>query len=151
MRQTISELATMASFAISAFTAVIEMRGCPALSWYHWIPTAFLGLGIIFAFFALYQSRWSQRKGYTEIANQHFLNCDVLLDGYIYLACVFDNVTFVYNGGDCGGFNAHCLFGPSLGFRTGDPKVGQMLAFLKEIKMLRQDAFAMYTPKKSAK
>jgi hypothetical protein len=69
------------------------------------------------------------------------------MDGHLYLACRFTNVTFVYNGGNAGGFDGHCLFGGSLGLKTGDPKLGQMLGFLREIKMLRPDSFAMYTPK----
>jgi hypothetical protein len=81
-----------------------------------------------------------------EIANQEFLNTDVLLDGHLYIACRFTNVTFVYNGGDCGGFAGHCLF-KDVGFKTGDPKMGQMLAFLREIKMMREDSFGLYTPK----
>jgi hypothetical protein len=138
----------MGSFGISAFSAVIQIWGCPSTSWHRWIPIAFLALGIIFAFFALYQSRWSQRKGYIEVANQSYLGTDVLLDGYVYLACTFTNVTFIYNGGDAGGFDGYCLFGGSLGFATNDPKVGQMLGFLKEIKMLRPDVFTKYTPKR---
>lgn len=46
------------------------------------------------------------------------------------MACRFTNVTFVYNGG---GFTGHCLF-KDVGLKTGDPKLGQMLAFLREIK-----------------
>jgi hypothetical protein len=118
------------------------------MAWIHWLPVGFLAVGGAFGFVALWQSRWSGSKGYTEIANQEFLNQDVLLDRHLYLACKFTNVTFVYNGGDCGGFNGHCLFGGSMGFKTDDPKMGKMLGFLKEIRMLRPDAFAMYTPKR---
>ncbi len=146
MRRTLNEIATMASFAISALSAVIQLRGCPTGTWFRWIPIAFLGLGILFAFFALWQSRWSKPKGHKEIANQEFLNTDVLLDGHLYIACRFTNVTFVYNGGESGGFTGHCLF-KDVGFKTGDPKMGQMLAFLREIRMMREDSFGLYTPK----
>ena len=47
MRQRISEAATMGSFGISAFSAVIQIWGCPSTSWHRWIPIAFLALGII--------------------------------------------------------------------------------------------------------
>jgi hypothetical protein len=148
MRQAINEAISLGSLVISALSGAVGMWGCPQTAWFHWIPVGFLVLGGVFGFVALWQSRWPQLKGYTEIANQEFLNQDIVLDGHLYLACKFTNVTFVYNGGDCGGFNGHCLFGGSLGFKTGDPKVGQVLGFLKEIRMLRPDAFTQSTPRK---
>jgi hypothetical protein len=148
MRRTLNEIATMASFAVSAFSAVVQLRGCPLSSWYRWIPIVFLGLGILFAFFALWQSRWSKPKGYKEIANQHFLNTDVLLDGYLYVACKFENVTFQYNGADSGGFTGQCLFNGPPSLKTSDPKLKQMLAFLYSIGMIREDSSGLYTPKK---
>ena len=147
MRQAINEAISVTSLVVSALSGVVGVWGCPQTPWLHWVPLCFLAAGGSFGFVALWQSRWSKLKGYTEIANQDFLNQDVVLDGHLYLACRFTNVTFVYNGGDCGGFNGHCLFGGSMGFKTDDPKVGQMLGFLKEIKMLQPDVFARYTPK----
>jgi hypothetical protein len=148
MRQAINEAISVASLLVSALSGAAALWGCPHMTWLRWIPIGFLVLGSTFGFVALWQSRWSKPEGHTEVANQEFMNQDVLLDQHLYLACKFTNVTFVYNGGDCGGFNGHCLFGGSIGFKTSDPKVGQMLGFLKEIKMLRPDAFALYTPKK---
>lgn len=148
MRQAINEAVSVASLVLSALSGVVGVWGCPMTTWFHWIPVALLAIASVFGAWALWQSRWHRAKGYIEIVNQEFLNQDVVLDDHLYLACKFTNVTFVYNGGDCGGFNGHCLFGGSLGFKTGDPKVGQMLGFLKEIEMLRPDAFAKYTPKK---
>jgi hypothetical protein len=146
VRQSINEAISVASLFIGALSGVVEVWGCPQMTWLHWIPLGFLAVGSALGFVALWQSRWLRPKGYKEIANQEFLNQDVLMDGYLYLACRFTNVTFVYNGGECGGFSGHCSFERSLGFKTGDPKIGQMLGFLKEIGMLRPDAFARYTP-----
>jgi hypothetical protein len=147
MRQRIVEGISVASLLVSAIFGLVGVWGCPNAKWLHWTVLGFLMLGSVSGFVALGVARWSQRKGYTEIANQTYLGTDVLLDGHVYLACTFTNVTFVYNGGDSGGFDGHCLFGGSLGFVTGDPKLGQMLGFLREMKMLRPDAFAMYRPK----
>ena|SRR5271166_4194698 len=148
MRRAINEAVGVLSLIVSSVFGVIGAWGCPTAQWVHWTAIGALLLACACGSFGLWLARWWKPKGYKEIANQSYLNCDVLLDGNVYLACTFTNVTFVYNGGDAGGFNGHCLFGGSLGFRTGDPKVGQMLGFLKEIKMLRPDAFALYTPKK---
>jgi hypothetical protein len=137
----------MFSLAVSAVFGVIGVWGCPNAIWFHWTTLGFFLLAGAFGIVALWQARWSQPKGPKEIANQEYLNCDVLMDGHLYLACRFTNVTFVYNGGDAGGFNSHCLFGGSIGLKTGDPKLGQMLGFLREIKMLRPDSLALYTPK----
>jgi len=148
MRQAINEAVSVASLVVSALSGAVGVWQCPTGAWLHWIPIVFLSVGGVFGFVALWQSRWSKPGRYVEVANQSLLNQDVVLDGHLYLDCKFTNVTFVYNGGDCGGFNGQCLFGGSLGFKTGDPKMGQMIGFLREIKMLRPDSIAMYTPKK---
>src|ERR1035438_7818926 len=136
MRQAINEAVSMASLAVSAVFGVIGVWGCPKATWLHWTTLGFFLLAGAFGIVALWQARWSKPKGPTEIANQEDLNCDVLMDGHLYLARRFTNVTFVYNGGDAGGFDGRCLFGGSMGLKTGDPKLGQMLGFLREIKML---------------
>lgn len=148
MRQAISEGISVCSLIVSALFGMIGAWGCPKPTWLHWGALGFLVVAGIFGSFSLWLARWWKPGRYTEIANQPFLNCDVLLDGRRYLACKFTNVTFVYNGGDAGGFDGECLFGGSLGFRTGEPKVGQMLAFIKELRLLKDGAFVQYTPKK---
>lgn len=150
MRQAMNEAVSVASLMVSAFFGVIGAWGCPNARWLHWITLGFLLLGSAFGGIALWLARWRKPKGYTKIAHQPYVNCDVLLDGYAYLACTFINVTFVYNGGDAGGFDGQCRFGGAQGFKTGDPKLGQMLGFLKEIKMLRSGAVAIYTPKRKS-
>jgi hypothetical protein len=147
MRQAINEAVSMASLAVSAVLGVIGVWGCPNATWFHWTTVGFFLLAGAFGIGALWQARWSKSKGPKEIANQEYLNCDVQMDGHLYLACRFTNVTFVCNGGDAGGFDGHCLFGGSIGLKTGDPKLRQMLGFPREIRMLRPDSFARYTPK----
>jgi len=139
----------MASLLVSAVFGVIGVWGCPNASWLHWTILGFLLLGSAFGFVALWFARWSKPKSYTEIANQPYVNCDVSLDGYRYLACTFTNVTFVYDGGDAGGFDGGCRFGGTLGFKTGDPKLGQMLGFLKELRIVRPELVTIVTPKRS--
>jgi len=148
MRQSINEAVGVLSLIVSSVFGVIGVWGCPTAQWIKW--TAFVSLVVAAgcACFGLWLARWWKPKGYKEIANQEFLNTDVLLDGHLYIACRFTNVTFVYNGGDAGGFTGHCLF-KDVGLKTGDPKLGQMLAFLREIKMMREDSFGLYTPKKT--
>lgn len=146
MRQTINEVAAMASFAFSAFSAIVEVWGCPHVRWLRFIPVTLLAIGIIFAFTALWQSRWFPSSRFKEVANQQFQNRDVLLDGYRYTNCVFTNVTFRYAGRECGGFDGDCKFS-GIGFIASDPAVGQMLEFLRELRLLREDAAVRYTPR----
>lgn len=146
MRQAINEAVGVLSLVASAGFGLVGAWGCPTAKWLHWAALGFLVLACACGSFGLWLARWWKPKGTKEIANQDFLNTDVLLDGHLYIACRFTNVTFVYNGGDCGGFTGHCLF-KDVGFKTGDPKMGQMLAFLREIRMMREDSFGLYTPK----
>ena len=136
----------MASLLLSAVFSVIGVWGCPDANWLHWGTLGFFLLAGCFGIWALWLARWSRPKGFTEIANQEFVNQDVLLDGYAYIACRFTNVTFVYNGGECGGIHGDSLLGGILGFRTGDPKLGQVLAVLKEMKFIPENRRVLYTP-----
>jgi hypothetical protein len=123
----------------------VQLDSCPTARWIRWTAFGALLLAGACGSFGLWLARW-WKKGYKEIANQDFMNTDVLLDGHLYINCRFTSVTFVYNGGDCGGFTGHCLFS-GVGLKTGDPKLGQMLAFVREIRMMREDSFGMYTPR----
>lgn len=145
-RQSINEAVSVFSLLLSAIFGIVGVWGCPTSGWYRSIAVGFLVLFGISAFLALMQSRWAPFGGFKEIANQHFENQDVLLDGYQYMACKFTNVTFVYNGGKAGGFDTNCIVkNPS--FKTGDPQMGQMLAFLHNLRLMREDSVARYTPK----
>jgi hypothetical protein len=53
MRRTLNEIATMASFAISAFSAVIQLQGCPVASWYRWMRFTLKVQGSATAFLTL--------------------------------------------------------------------------------------------------
>lgn len=145
-RQSINEAVSVSSLLVSAISGIVGVWHCPTASWYRWVAVGFLFVFGISAFLALMQSRWALFGGFKEVANQHFQNQDILLDGHQYIACQFTNVTFVYNGGKSGGFDTSCIV-KNPAFRTGDPKMGQMLAFLHNLRLMREDSVGRYTPK----
>jgi hypothetical protein len=85
--------------------------------------------------------------GFTEIVNQTFKNQEVPLDGYRYISCIFENVTFVYNNGNTGGIDTSSRFTGSVGFKSREARIQQILAFLQSIKIIPpQTTHGLYTP-----
>jgi hypothetical protein len=82
-----------------------------------------------------------------EIVNQTFRNQEVPLDGYQYIACTFENVTFVYNNGVTGGFDPSSCWTGSVGFKSREPRIQQILGFLQSLKIIPPQATqGLYTP-----
>jgi hypothetical protein len=83
---------------------------------------------------------------FKEIVNQRFQGQEILLDGYVYIGCAFDDVTFVYNNGDTGGFDPTCKVRGNIGFKSRDPHIKQMLFFLEHLHFMNPAAAGRYTP-----
>lgn len=83
----------------------------------------------------------------TEIVNQSFRNQEVLLDGHQYISCTFENVTFVYNNGITGGFDSSSRWTGSVGFKSREPRIQQILGFLQSLKIIPpQTTRGLYMP-----
>jgi len=59
------------------------------------------------------------------IEKQKFRNEKVLLDGYKYVDCIFENVTLVYNGGPSEVINTQVHFNKTVPFETTNRTVKQ--------------------------
>ncbi len=81
-----------------------------------------------------------------EIVNQPFRNTRVLLDGYRYVRCTFTHVTFVYNNGETGGFDAGCQASPSCKIASDEPRIQQLLRFLNSAGLLKDNVLDEYSP-----
>jgi hypothetical protein len=81
-----------------------------------------------------------------EIVNQPFRNTRVLLDGYRYVRCTFTHVTFVYNNGETGGFDAGCIASQGCKVASDELRIQQILALLKSAGILRDNALDEYSP-----
>ncbi len=79
-------------------------------------------------------SDWKNYKS-TLVANQEFLNREVLLDGYHYESCSFRGVTFVYNGVTPIQVT-HCQIYKPFVIRTENKSIDATMDFLKKFKLL---------------
>ena len=145
LREHLGEILSVASLLVSAMFGI---AGCSSHEWFH---TAAIISFVIFGvsvFLTYLQNRFSIFGRLEEIANQHLKNRDVLMDGRLYINCTFENVTFVYNGGKTGGFDPSCKFlDGTVGFTTKNPKLSQMLHFLKSLRIMYPNVEGRYTPR----
>jgi hypothetical protein len=82
-----------------------------------------------------------------DVVNQTFRNQEVPLDGYQYISCIFENVTFVYNNGVTGGFDSSSRWTGSVGFKSREARIQQILGFLQGLKIIPpQTTHGLYTP-----
>ena len=112
---------------ISSVSATVQFWGCSAV-WYHWIPVVFLVIGVGFAAYALYQSRYGEkpdkppvpahlmtygdwlRRETTLVSGKKLEGTQVPLDGHRYQHCTFKDVTFTFGAhGACGDISDDCL------------------------------------------
>jgi hypothetical protein len=71
-----------------------------------------------------------------EVRGRTFRNEKVLLDGYKYTDCVFENVTFVYGGTGATELSHSTMKG--FAFQPGSPAVGSTVKILGGLGMLRE-------------
>ncbi len=71
-----------------------------------------------------------------------FMNEKVLLDGYKYIDCTFENVTLVYNGGPSEMSGTRITFNKSIPFETNNPAVKQVMKIFNGMGVFKPGAFA---------
>ena len=89
--------------------------------------------------------RWREGR-LKQVAGKEFVNQEVPLDGIEYIDCVFDGVTFVYNGTGKTGISGKSIIKakpdgkPNIQFKTESPIVGSAFLIFQEMGFLREDA-----------
>jgi len=71
------------------------------------------------------------RRPLEVIEKKTFINEKVLLDGYKYVDCIFDNVSIVYNGGFSEVINTRVIHPERLIFRSESPTVNQLIKIFR--------------------
>jgi hypothetical protein len=84
-----------------------------------------------------YQFVYSDIKKLTEVRGKVFVNEKVLLDGYHYTFCRFQNVTFIYNGVAPTALDNNEIAGYNV--QTDNPALLQNTTLLKGLGMLKPD------------
>lgn len=149
----ISSLVNWLQLGLWVVAAVIYISRLPFVKkripkWGVFSSNKAIGVIIVFgliatgiSFYLNYRERpWEYRRGENliEVRNRTYKNEKVVLDGHRYQDCVFENVTFVYNGTADIDFS-HNKIGGSRGFETSNPAVSGTLDFLKGMGYLRDD------------
>jgi hypothetical protein len=88
--------------------------------------------------------RWDDSKKPLVIAGKRFLNDNVILDGFDYRDCVFEHVTFVFNGTTSISMTGNKIVG-GFKIKTENPSVDATVMLLRGLGML-SDKLDMMTP-----
>jgi hypothetical protein len=89
--------------------------------------------------------RWREGR-LKQVAGKQFTNQEVPLDGIEYIDCVFDGVTFVYNGTGKTAISGKSIITakpdgkPNFQLKTESPLVGSVALIFQELGLLREDA-----------
>jgi hypothetical protein len=144
-----------AALAKSLWPANISLSG-DKISWPAIVAILLIMVGLITVAAQYAQYRSAQHAHapsdgaalrFEDVVNQTFKNQEVPLDGYRYVACTFENVTFVYNNGVTGGIDPSSRWTGSVGFKSREARLQQILGFLQSLKIIPpQTTQGLYTP-----
>ncbi len=158
-------IASIASFALSALLAVIQYWAqiINSISFYSSLPVILLVLGVVFAIFSHFKHSYEKpssdfiTQSYIEnwgklekiiVRNRIFINERVVLDGFSYIDCKFQNVTFVYKGEAPYDLTHNTIIG-SYHLSIENPSVSGVIGILKALNYLPTETPLLDEEKKS--
>jgi hypothetical protein len=143
-------------FAISSVLAILALLGLdwklvkgrlpmPQLGWHNSLFVFLIVASLAVSAIGWYKS--SQHEDYkfrfsdaplVEVRGKRFLNERVVIDGYRYTFCNFENVTLVYNGTAPFGLDNNQFYG-SRNIFTDNPSIAASAMLMKALGMVKPD------------